>query len=71
MPPIMQAVVISVSTVSLAEFVQKQLNLHLYSYDILFLIDEWLDETEELASAFAQGTEEGIVQVKVPFLQNK
>ncbi|AUD12342.1 MULTISPECIES: hypothetical protein [unclassified Planococcus (in: firmicutes)] len=69
-PPIVQAVVISVSTVSLAEFVQKQLNLHLYSYDILFLIDEWLDDTEELASAFAQGTEEGIVQVKVPFLQN-
>ncbi|WP_281864821.1 hypothetical protein [Planomicrobium okeanokoites] len=66
-PPVMQAVVISVSTVSLAEFIQKQLELHLYSFEVLFLVDEWLEETQEMATAFAQGTSEGIIRVQIPY----
>lgn len=69
-PPVMQAVVISVSTESLAEFIQMQLELHLYSFEVLFLVDEWLEETEELATSFAQGTADGIVRVQIPFFEN-
>lgn len=68
-PPIMQAVVISVSTESLAEFIQKQLELHLYPFEILFLVDEWLDESAEMATSFAQGTADGIVRVRLPFFE--
>lgn len=69
-PPVMQAVVISVSTESLAEFIQKQMEVHLYSFEVLFLVDEWLEETQELATSFAQGTADGIVRVQIPFFEN-
>lgn len=66
-PPVMQAVIISVSTVSIAEFIQKQMDLHKYGFDILFLVDEWIEETGELATAFAQGTEAGITRLQIPY----
>lgn len=66
----MQVVVISVSSVSLAEFISRQLEVHLYPIDVLFLVDEWLEDTEELSTAFAQGMEDGIVRVKIPFLKS-
>lgn len=66
-PPIMQAVVLSVSTVAMAEHMHQQLRLHLYEFDILFLIDEWIEETEDIVASFAQSTPDGIVRVQLPF----
>lgn len=67
----MEVVVISVSTVSLAEFINHNLEIYQFPYDILFMVDEWLEETEELATAFGQGNEDGISRVKIPFLAAK
>lgn len=68
--PVMQVVTISVSSVSLAEFIQLQLETHLYPFDVLFLIDELLEDEGELTEAFAQGTDKGIVKVRIPYFTN-
>ncbi|MEK5071640.1 hypothetical protein [Sporosarcina sp. FSL K6-1508] len=66
-----QIVALSVSSVSMASFIQEQLRLHTYPFDIWFIIDEWFSEEKGLEGACAQVTKEGIHRRKVAVLRKK
>lgn len=70
-PTELQAVALSVSSVSMANFIQEQLRLHTFPFDVWFIIDEWIDETTGLETAFSQVTKTGIERIRVPFLAKK
>ncbi|AQQ55349.1 hypothetical protein [Planococcus lenghuensis] len=58
-----QAVLIHVSSVSMADFIQQQLRPHEYSYDVIYMIDEWFEETRELATSVAASQPEGVIRI--------
>lgn len=64
-----QIVVLSVSTKKMAEFIQSQLHLHTYPFDIWFIVDEWINH-EGMFSAVAQGSADGVKRMKVEFLKS-
>lgn len=66
-----QVVAISVSSVSMANFLREQLRLHTFPFDIWFVIDEWFDEEKGLETAIGQITKTGIQRGRVPFLAKK
>lgn len=67
----LQVVAISVSSVSMAKFIQDQLRLHTYPFDVWFVIDEWFDEVKGLETAFGQVTKTGIQRIRAQFLAKK
>lgn len=64
-----QIIAISVSSVSMANFIQEQLRLHTFPFDVWFIIDEWIDEEAGLESACASVTKEGLKRFRAPFLR--
>ncbi len=69
--PMQQVVVISVSSVSMAKFLQEQLRLHTYPFMIWLLIDEWFDEKTGLQDAFAEVSKEGIRRIRLAVFRKK
>lgn len=49
-----QVVLLSVSTLSLAEHIQQHMHLEAYKFHIWFLVDEWIDERLGLLNAFGR-----------------
>lgn len=66
-----QVILLSVSSLDMATFIQKQLHLHTYPFDIWFVIDEWFDELEGLGGAFAHVKEKKISRIRVKLLLKK
>jgi len=65
-----QVVVLSVGTVQMAKRLHMQLKLTSFPFPIWFVIDEWMETDDKLASAFAQPLkEEGqLKRIHVPLL---
>lgn len=66
-----QILVISVSSISIAQEIEKQLHLHNFPMHIWYCVDEWMDEATGLRHAFAQPTKDGIERLDVWFLEKK
>ncbi|MDX1805851.1 MAG: hypothetical protein R3267_02340 [Paenisporosarcina sp.] len=64
----MQMYVLSCSTVSMANFIQEQLHLHTYPFEVLLQVDEWMETPDGLGSSFASVSKEGIKRLSVAFL---
>lgn len=60
-----QVVILSVSSVSLATFMQEQLHLHTFPFDVWFVIDEWFDEQHGMEGAFAQVSKTGLHRIRI------
>lgn len=67
----LQIVALSVSSVSMANFIQEQLRLHTYPFDIWFVIDEWFHSEKGMEGACAQVSKDGIKRIGVSFFRNK
>lgn len=67
--PFKQSVVISVSSVSMANHLQEQMKLHTYPFTVWLLIDEWFDIEGGMESAFAMVSPEGLKRLKLSFLR--
>lgn len=63
-----QIITLSVSSLDMANFIHKQLNLHSYPFDIWFIIDEWFSEEEGLGAACAHVTKEKVSRIRVKML---
>ncbi|MEK5149134.1 MULTISPECIES: hypothetical protein [unclassified Psychrobacillus] len=66
-----QVFVISVSSISMAKFIQEQIRLHTFPFDVWFVVDEWIDAEGGLENAFASVTKEGIKRFRAPFLRKQ
>lgn len=66
-----QVILISVSSVSMANFIQEQLRLHTFPFDVWFVIDEWFDEETGMEGAFAQVSKEGLHRRRISIFQKK
>lgn len=64
----LQIYVLSCSTVSMGKYIQEQLHLHTYPFEVLLLVDEWMETEDGLGSAFASVSKEGIKRLSVAFL---
>lgn len=69
--PLQQIVILSVSSVSMANFIQENIRLHTYPFDVWFLIDEWFDAETGMESAFAHVSKEGLKRIKVNVFRKK
>lgn len=67
----LQIYVLSCSTVSMAKYIQDQLHLHTYPFEVLMLVDEWMETDDGLGAAFASVSKEGIKRLSVAFLAKK
>lgn len=67
----LQVVALSVSSLSMAEFVQEELRLHTYPFDVWFIIDEWMDNDTGLEAACALVAKEGLQRIRVQFLKRQ
>jgi len=69
--PLQQIIVLSVSSVGMANYLQEQMKLHTYPFDVWFLVDEWIDQTKGLEGAFAQVSKAGLHRIKVNILRKQ
>lgn len=63
-----QIYILSCSTVSMANYIQEQLRLHTYPFDVMILVDEWMETEYGLGTALASVSKEGIKRQSVGFL---
>jgi len=66
-----QIVALSVSSVSMANFIQEQLRLHTYPFDIWFIIDEWFDTETGMEGACARVSKDGIKRIRFSVLRKQ
>ncbi|WP_148950840.1 hypothetical protein [Bacillus infantis] len=65
-----QVVCLYISSERMSRFIQEELRLHTYPFDVWILVDEWIEE-KGLSGAFARVNQEGLKRIRIPIFEKK
>ncbi|WP_152534824.1 hypothetical protein [Bacillus cihuensis] len=67
----LQIVCLYVSSSSMAKFIQEEIRLHTFPFDIWLLSNEWISEEKGMSEAFCTVNQDGLKRIRIPFLAPK
>ena len=66
-----QVVCLYVSSVNMARFIQEEVRLHTFPFDVWILVDEWINSETGMGTAFSTVGKDGLKRIRVPFFEKK
>lgn len=64
---VMQVVCIYTSSVSMARYIQEDIGLHRFPFDVWLLVDEWISKEKGMSEAFCIVKNQEIQRIRLPF----